>query len=199
MPLVLLGLGCLWPCRSMTVYCPGPEDSEQHTGLHDDTADSIPWVETGDSDTSGETGETAVPPTSTGTFTLSGTLDDAPVTLMCDAPPALVAYWLDSLGNISGSMSCSSGSEYVAVQFIGPSADTWTDTQEGMSWAYDNGAGTVLSYSSPPATSWSLTFSTFEWVDADTVHIAGSGAGTWTGETSADLLISFDVMVLRGG
>lgn len=200
---LLLALGCVHPQPSA---CCDPATDSGDTGPADsdsardtDTSDSgdTPDTDTADTDTS----DTSIEANLVGSFSLSGTVNGVSVSLNCDAatdPELFAGYWGSSLGNLSGSVACADAAgQRVTVSYINPSAGEWTDTSDGKSWIFEDGSGGVLAWGVPDTTAWDLAFTTYTFVDATTVELDGTLAGTWSadGAVYADLAGTFGVQL----
>lgn len=193
LPLLLLSAGCVQPKPS--ACCDPLEDTATDDSAVDSTPDSVDTSdtsirETGDTSEPSDTGSTTPLP---GSFSVTGSYKGAPVGIDCDETTGAALYsryWGSSLGNVSGGFSCANeAGQRVTVSYISPSEGEWADTSDGKSWIYEDGAGDMIAWGAPDATTWALVFTHYGFVDATTVQLDGSLTGSWsTDGTDAEAL-----------
>lgn len=140
-----------------------------------------------DSADTGDSGEDTGPAPLPGIMNVSGAYGGVPFVFSCtatDTPERFQRYWGTAVGDIAGGFACNDASSLL-VNFIDPHVGSVT-APEGTNFFFTDVGGGVLTYASPTPTAWSLQIDESTFVDAKTMSLAGSLAGTWAeGEVSA--------------
>ncbi|MFZ5475318.1 MAG: hypothetical protein ACOZNI_00975 [Myxococcota bacterium] len=152
------------------------------TGKPDGDADTDTDADTDadantDTDTDTDSGDPPLP----GNVDVAGTYAGTAFAFACDEtdpPETFDRYWGTAVGDTVGSFTCTEGGT-LTVTFINPRPGTWT-SPDSADFFFTDASGGGLSYWDPVPRSWTLTLDEATFVDATTMTLTGSLAGTWT-------------------
>ncbi|GDX79265.1 hypothetical protein LBMAG42_10760 [Deltaproteobacteria bacterium] len=167
-------------------------DTARDTGA-DSAADTSGDTSGDTSADTADTSDTGSPPLP-GSLEVSGQVNGVPFAYACsasDPDTRFPRYWSNSLGNIAGSFGCVDALT-LTVSFMNPHPGEWSASADGMGFVFTDATGGTLSWYEPTPSAWKLTLSEAEYVDLQTLSLAGSLSGIWeVGDVSA----TFDLQV----
>ena len=172
---------CLVACRSAPET---PDTGVADTTRADTSVDTSP-VDTASPDSGDPEPSTPVP---TGRVEVRGALRGATYAWDC-VDAGLTGGWVDALGNVAGSVTCTSGDGHaLALTFTRGSAGAWTDPGAGVDfvWTLPDGERVHHGAEGLTPTRWSVAITRWERLTLETIALDATLSGAWAGAADQD-------------
>ncbi len=188
---LLLGCGARAPkdsgaadTASDTASASGRPDDTLDTAVDDTGRGETGGGETGGGDTGG--GTTAATPL--GSIRVRATLGGVTRDWAC-IDTGLIGGWVDALGNIAGSVTCSAeAGDALALTFTRGSTGSWTDPSGGVDFVWQLADGTRLDHAAAALTvaRWQVDVTRWERLSLETIALEATLGATWTDDAGVE-------------